>query len=71
MRSYLIVGCRVIVPQDRFNHGGMFVERFPHKLGIMLGDLPLGAAVSLFMVPVLAIVAIFILRNIRKRVAQI
>ncbi len=44
---------------------------YSFKLGIMSGDLPLGAAVSLFMVPVLAIFAIFILRNIRKRVVQI
>jgi hypothetical protein len=35
----------------------------------MSGDLPLAAAVSLFMVPVLAIGAFFILRNIRARVA--
>ena len=37
------------------------------KLGIESGDLPLGAAVSLFMFPILAIAAIFILRDITQR----
>ena len=37
------------------------------KLGIEGGDLPLGAAVSLFMFPILSIAAIFILRDITQR----
>jgi multiple sugar transport system permease protein len=36
-------------------------------LGIRSGDLPLGASVSLFMFPILAISAVFILRGVRKR----
>ena len=36
-------------------------------LGIQGGDIPLGAAVSLFMVPILGISAVFILRDITKR----
>jgi multiple sugar transport system permease protein len=36
-------------------------------LGIKSNDIPLGAAVSLFMFPILAIAAIFILRGINKR----
>jgi multiple sugar transport system permease protein len=36
-------------------------------VGIMVGNLPMGAAVSLFMVPVLAVAAIFFLRGIAKR----
>src|SRR5262245_31069495 len=36
-------------------------------LGIRSGDLPLGAAVSLFMFPILAVSAVFILRGVRKR----
>lgn len=36
-------------------------------LGIQGGDIPLGAAVSLFMVPILGVAAIFILRDITKR----
>jgi multiple sugar transport system permease protein len=40
-------------------------------LGIRSGDIPLGAAVSLFMFPILAISAIFILRGVRKRGREI
>ena len=36
-------------------------------LGIQGGDIPLGASVSLFMVPILAIAATFILRDIMHR----
>jgi len=36
-------------------------------LGIRSGDLPLGAATSLFMFPILAIAATFILRDISRR----
>src|SRR5579859_7992944 len=37
------------------------------QVGIQSSDIPLGASVSLFMVPILAIAAIFILRDISKR----
>jgi multiple sugar transport system permease protein len=37
------------------------------KVGIESGDIPLGATVSLFMVPILAVAAAFILRDINKR----
>ena len=37
------------------------------EVGIRSGDIPLGASVSLFMVPILAIAAVFILRDITKR----
>jgi multiple sugar transport system permease protein len=37
------------------------------KIGIEGGDIPLGATVSLFMVPILGIAAVFILRDINKR----
>jgi multiple sugar transport system permease protein len=36
-------------------------------LGIAVGHLPMGAAVSLFMVPILATAAALILRGIAKR----
>jgi multiple sugar transport system permease protein len=39
--------------------------------GIRSGDLPLGAATSLFMFPILAIAAVFILRGVRKRGREI
>ena len=37
------------------------------RIGIESNDIPLGACVSLFMFPILAIAAIFILRDIHKR----
>jgi multiple sugar transport system permease protein len=37
------------------------------RLGIEGGDIPLGAAISLFMVPILGVAAIFILRDINRR----
>ena len=40
-------------------------------LGIRSGDLPLGAATSLFMFPILAVAAVFILRGVRKRGREI
>src|SRR5215475_1681479 len=40
-------------------------------LGIRSGDLPLGSAVSLFMFPILAIAAVFILRGVHKRGKEI
>jgi multiple sugar transport system permease protein len=40
-------------------------------LGIRSGDIPLGAAVSLFMFPILGLAAIFILRGVRRRGREI
>jgi multiple sugar transport system permease protein len=37
------------------------------NLGIQGNDIPLGASVSLFMLPILGIAAIFILRGVNKR----
>src|SRR6266852_3690293 len=37
------------------------------RVGIEVGDIPLGASVSLFMVPILTVAAIFILRDINRR----
>jgi multiple sugar transport system permease protein len=44
---------------------------YAFMLGIRSGDLPLGAATSLFMFPILAVAAIFILRGVRKRGREI
>ena len=41
------------------------------KVGIESGDIPLGATVSLFMVPILAVAATFILRDITKRGSEV
>src|SRR5712675_2204594 len=39
-------------------------------IGIQGNDIPLGASVSLFMVPILAVAAVFILRNIHRRASE-
>jgi len=44
---------------------------YAFKLGIESGDIPLGAAVSLFMFPLLAVLAFFILRNVRQRASEL
>jgi multiple sugar transport system permease protein len=41
------------------------------RVGIESGDIPLGATVSLFMVPILAVAATFILRDINKRGSEV
>ncbi len=41
---------------------------YSFQLGIQGGDVPLGASVSLFMFPILAVSAFFILRGVRRRV---
>ena len=42
---------------------------YAFELGIATGDVPLGAAVSLFMFPILAVSAFFILRGVRRSTA--
>ena len=44
---------------------------YAFMLGIRSGDLPLGAATSLFMLPILAVAAVFILHGVRKRGREI
>ena len=44
---------------------------YSFMLGIRSGDLPLGAATSLFMFPILGVAAILILRGVRKRGREI
>jgi len=44
---------------------------YAFMLGIRSGDIPLGAAVSLFMFPVLGVAAFFILRGVRRRGSEI
>ena len=41
------------------------------NLGILSGDVPLGASVSLFMFPILAVLAFLILRNVRERASNV
>jgi multiple sugar transport system permease protein len=51
--------------QHNFEQGQAFL------VGIMGGNLPMGAAVSLCMVPILAVAATFILRGIFKRGSEV
>jgi multiple sugar transport system permease protein len=44
---------------------------YAFQLGIQSGDIPLGAAVSLFMFPILALFAFLILRDVRKRASRV
>jgi multiple sugar transport system permease protein len=44
---------------------------YAFRLGIESGDVPLGASVSLVMLPILGIFAIFILRGVRQRAREL
>src|SRR5580704_14309932 len=44
---------------------------YAFTIGILSGDMPLGASVSLFMLPFLAVAAIFILRGVIKRGGEV
>jgi multiple sugar transport system permease protein len=57
---------RVLTRGDPLNSTHLFAT-WSFRLGIESGDIPLGAAVSLFMVPILAVAATFILRDVNKR----
>jgi multiple sugar transport system permease protein len=43
---------------------------YAFSVGIQSGDVPLGASVSLFMLPILAVAAFFILRGVTKRTRE-
>jgi multiple sugar transport system permease protein len=53
-------------PQDKTHLFGTYA----FQVGIQSGDIPLGAAVSLFMFPLLAVFAIFILRGVNQRTKE-
>ncbi len=57
---------RVLTKGDPLNTTHLF-GTWAFRLGIESNDIPLGASISLFMVPILAIAAVFILRDINKR----
>ena len=54
-------------PQDQTH----LFSTYAFVVGIESGDLPLGAAVSLFMLPILAVFAFFILRGVARRTREI
>src|SRR5712664_26410 len=57
---------RILTAGGPLDHTHIFAT-WAFRVGIEGSDIPLGASVSLFMVPILAIAAIFILRDINKR----
>jgi multiple sugar transport system permease protein len=57
---------RILTAGGPLDHTHIFAT-WAFRIGIEGGDIPLGASVSLFMFPILAIAAIFILRDINKR----
>jgi multiple sugar transport system permease protein len=61
---------RVLTRGDPLNTTHVFAT-WAFRVGIESGDIPLGASVSLFMVPILAIAATFILRDITRRGSEV
>ncbi|MBO4224804.1 carbohydrate ABC transporter permease [Bradyrhizobium neotropicale] len=57
---------RILTAGGPLDHTHIFAT-WAFRVGIEGSDIPLGASVSLFMVPILAVAAIFILRDISKR----
>ena len=57
---------RILTAGGPLDHTHLFAT-WAFRLGIEGSDIPLGASVSLFMLPILAIAAIFILRGVNKR----
>jgi multiple sugar transport system permease protein len=57
---------RILTAGGPLDHTHIFAT-WAFRVGIESSDIPLGASVSLFMFPILAIAAIFILRDITKR----
>ncbi len=57
---------RILTAGGPLDHTHIFAT-WAFRVGIEGSDLPLGASVSLFMVPILAVAAVFILRDINKR----
>jgi multiple sugar transport system permease protein len=43
---------------------------YAFQVGIQSGDIPLGASISLFMFPILAIAAFFVLRGVTRRTKE-
>ena len=44
---------------------------YAFQVGIQSGDIPLGASVSLFMLPILAVAAFFVLRGVTRRTQEV
>ena len=57
---------RILTYGGPLDHTHIFAT-WAFRIGIEGSDIPLGASASLFMLPILAIAAVFILRDINKR----
>ena len=57
---------RILTNGGPLDHTHLFAT-WAFRVGIESSDIPLGASVSLFMFPILAVAAVFILRDISKR----
>jgi multiple sugar transport system permease protein len=57
---------RILTAGGPLDHTHIFAT-WAFRVGIEGSDIPLGASVSLFMAPILAVAAIFILRDVNKR----
>jgi multiple sugar transport system permease protein len=44
---------------------------YAFQMGIQSGDIPLGASISLFMLPILAVSAYFVLRGVTRRTKEL
>ena len=53
-------------PQDKTHIFGTYA----FQVGIQSGDIPLGAAVALFIFPILAVFSIFVLRDVTRRTRE-
>ena len=71
----LIVTCahfdmvRILTAGGPFDRTHVFAT-WSFWVGIQGNDIPLGASVSLFMVPILTVAAVFILRDINRRAGE-
>jgi multiple sugar transport system permease protein len=54
-------------PQDQTH----VFATYAFVMGIQSGDIPLGASISLFMLPILAVAAIFVLRGVTRRTQEL
>jgi multiple sugar transport system permease protein len=61
---------RIVTAGGPIDHTHVFAT-WSFWLGIQGSDIPLGAAVSLFMIPILAVAAVFILRDIHRRGSEV
>jgi len=60
---------RILTAGGPEDHTHVFAT-YAFVMGIQSGDIPLGASISLFMVPILAVAAFFVLRGVTRRTQE-